>query len=360
MLKVALSHLFTFIHTHPATSLKRAKLPLLYRVENRIPSQRNTNMARNAYIDIGELLSTSKEAKAIEHSTVCTICLDTISERALASPCRHDTFDFHCLLTWLQESPTCPLCKADVETVRYQWRSPSDFDVYKVAPRLSTEISQGQNRPQTSAGSYGQRRRPRPRPRPVPSPDVALRHRRRIYRLGLYSSHVGSNRLSRFRDLTVELFCRDEELISRARKWIRRELQVFEFLNSDGNNVEQGAIRRAKNAEFLLEYIIAILKSVDIKGPDGQAEDMLQEFLGRDDARLFLHELRAWLRSPYTLLEDWDRHVQYGGNQHKVAEENEPLNQADTPPKPFQVSKGPENGDYPPFKRRHLEIANSR
>lgn len=273
---------------------------------------------------MGELLSESKEARAIEHYTVCTICLDTIAERALASPCRHDTFDFHCLLTWLQESPTCPLCKADVGTVEYQWRSPSDFDVYKVAPRLSTiEIPQGQNRPQSSAGSYGQRRRPRPRPRPVPSPDMALRHRRQIYRLGLYSSHVGSNRLSRFRDLTVELFCRDEELISRARKWIRRELQVFEYLNSDGNgnNVEQGGaiIRRAKNAEFLLEYIIAILKSVDIKGPDGQAEDMLQEFLGRDDARLFLHELRAWLRSPYTLLEDWDRHVQYGGTQHKVA-----------------------------------------
>lgn len=69
--------------------------------------------------------------------------------------------------------------------------------------------------------------------------------------------------------------------------------------------------RRANNAEFLLEYIIAILKTVDIKGSGGQAEDMLQEFLGRDNTRLFLHELKAWLRSPYTSLEDWDRNVQY-------------------------------------------------
>ena len=320
-------------------------------------------MGGNANRDVDEHPSTLKEAETIEHSTVCTICLDTISERALASPCRHDTFDFHCLLTWLQESPTCPLCKADVETVEYQWRSPRDFDVYKVAPRLLTEIAQGENRPQISAGSCGQRRRPRLRPRPAPSPEVAVSHRRQIYRLGLYSSHVGSNRLSRFRDLTVELFCRDEELISRARKWIRRELQVFEYLNPGVNNVEQGAVRRAKNAEFLLEYIIAILKSVDIKGPDGQAEDMLQEFLGRDDARLFLHELRAWLRSPYTLLEDWDRHVQYGGTQHKVAEESELSNQADTPPKPsrsFQVSKRLEHSDYPASKRRHVQNAISR
>lgn len=110
--------------------------------------------------------------------------------------------------------------------------------------------------------------------------------------------------------MTPQLFVRDEELVSRARKWIRRELQVFQFLSPDGDE-EEGITRKANNAEFLLEYIIAILKSVDIKGSGGQAEDMLQEFLGRDNTRLFLHELRAWLRSPYISLEDWDRNVQY-------------------------------------------------
>lgn len=116
--------------------------------------------------------------------------------------------------------------------------------------------------------------------------------------------------MSRFRDLTPALFNRDEELISRARKWIRRELQIFEFLNPDEGPV-QGIAIRTSNAEFLLEYIVAILRSVDIKGSGGQAEDMLKEFLGRENTTLFLHELRAWLRSPYTSLDDWDRHVQY-------------------------------------------------
>lgn len=151
------------------------------------------------------------------------------------------------------------------------------------------------------------------RPTP-PSPDSAILRRRHVYRNQLYSLHVGSNRLSRFRDFTPEMFRQDEELISRARKWIRRELQVFDFLNDsaiEGDNVEPVRSRRARNAEFLLEYIIAILKTVDIKGSGGQAEEMLQEFLGRDNARLFLHELRAWLRSPYTSLDDWDRAVQY-------------------------------------------------
>ena len=44
----------------------------------------------------------------------CSICLESISERAIASPCQHATFDFLCLVSWLQEHTTCPLCKAVV------------------------------------------------------------------------------------------------------------------------------------------------------------------------------------------------------------------------------------------------------
>ena len=52
-----------------------------------------------------------------------------------------------------------------------------------------------------------------------------------------------------------------------------------------------------------------ILTSRLLRG--SQAEDILQDFIGRDNTRLFFHELKAWLRSPYSTLEDWDRHVQY-------------------------------------------------
>ena len=201
--------------------------------------------------------------------------------------------------------------------VEYQWRSPTDFKTYPiVSSRQST--GNGTTTPTVvPSAPYGRRhfhnswRRRRPQIlRPTPSLDAALLHRRQVYSTQSYSLHVGSNRISRFQDLTPLIFSRDAELISRARKWIRRELQVFDFLSLDGNG-EEGISRRASNAEFLLEYIIAILKTVDIKGSGGQAEDMLQEFLGRDNTKLFLHELRAWLRSPYVSLEDWDRHVQY-------------------------------------------------
>lgn len=206
---------------------------------------------------------------------------------------------------------------AEVLSLEYDWKSPKDFKVY--------QVSQPKKRKRADAAPDIIHRNVRPeyRGRPRPSwrtqgprtqapvrADAALVRRRYIYRHRLYSLHVGTNRLSRFRELTPQLLARDEELISRARKWIRRELQVFEFLSSDGREGE-GVTMRGNNAEFLLEYIIAILKTVDIKGSGGQAEDMLQEFLGRDHTKLFLHELKAWLRSPYASLQDWDRHVQY-------------------------------------------------
>lgn len=144
-----------------------------------------------------------------------------------------------------------------------------------------------------------------------------------MYRNQLYSLRVGSNRLSQYTEMTPEQFNHEETLVSRARKWIRRELQVFSFLKPETEEEHRGRghvprpgrqrleERRANNAEFLLEYTIAILRTVDIKGSAGQAEELLKDFIGRENARLFLHELLAWLRSPYTSLEDWDRHVQY-------------------------------------------------
>ncbi|KFY20743.1 hypothetical protein V491_03464, partial [Pseudogymnoascus sp. VKM F-3775] len=133
-----------------------------------------------------------------------------------------------------------------------------------------------------------------------------------VYAQNLYSLHVGTNRISRFRDFTPQSLSASPELQSRARTWIRRELRVFAFLHP--TDTEEGGgrpTRRADNAEFLLEYIMAVLKTVDVQGAAGQAEELLREFLGREHARLFLHEVRAWLRSPYARLEDWDRNVQY-------------------------------------------------
>ncbi|PWY87979.1 RING finger domain protein [Aspergillus sclerotioniger CBS 115572] len=253
----------------------------------------------------------------------CVICLEPVSEAAVAVPCRHANFDFLCLVSWLELRRNCPLCKSEVTSVRYDLENPNGHKVYQL-PVASATASSSSHPPEASFHRAPRRpRRPRPQqpPHPAQTSDDPLRRRQHIYRHQLYSLRVGSNRLSQYRELTPERFNREEELVSRARKWIRRELKVFEFLNPETEEPASGRVaragpqrlenRRGNNAEFLLEYIIAILRTVDIKGSAGQAEELLRDFIGRGNARLFLHELQAWLRSPYSSLEDWDRNVQY-------------------------------------------------
>ncbi|KAK1914991.1 hypothetical protein P3342_011920 [Pyrenophora teres f. teres] len=245
----------------------------------------------------------------------CVICLSSLTERAITVPCNHYTFDFVCLVSWLQEQSTCPLCKTQVTAVQYDWRSPTDYKHYAVphshpathAPHSRTD------QPTSLFAPYGlPRRRQGPRrPYSPPVEDVALRRRRDVYQRKLYSLHVGSNPFSGYRDITPQLIAESPDMQSKARTWIRRELRVFTFLHADPADPSPAAATTSSNAEFLLSYIVSILKMVDLKASNGHAENLLTEFLGRDNSKLFLHELNAWLRSPYTKLEDWDHQNQY-------------------------------------------------
>lgn len=279
------------------------------------------------------LQSTLQEVAARDDGDTdcCVICLEAIDDPCETVPCGHRNFDYVCALSWFLDHPSCPLCKSTVTTLL---RGPADrpnreATAIKQKPEAQPKTQSSRERFEPR-GSFRNRRHERLRQhrRTEHHGQVtlsqALERRRSVYREGLYSKHVGTNRVSRYQELSPALFCSDEELVSRARLWIRRELQVFSFLSlEESESTNDGPApastaprtaterRRANNAEFLLEYIIAVLKSVDIMGSAGQAEDLISDFLGRDNTKLFLHELRAWLRSPFTKLEDWDRAVQY-------------------------------------------------
>ncbi|QDS71302.1 hypothetical protein FKW77_001610 [Venturia effusa] len=250
----------------------------------------------------------------------CVICLETISERAVTIPCNHVDFDFICILSWLLDQQA--RCKTEVTAVQYAFESPTEFKTFHI-PSKTSATSQSSSR--DAALTARSRRRA---PSPPPAIDNALLRRKFVYRHNLYSMHVGTNRISKHRNLTPMTFAASTALQSKARKWIRRELQVFEFLSPDhaptttntpstncSTSTPDSDTRNrslvSNNVEALLEYIILILKKVQIKGADGRAEDLVQEFLGRENARLFLHELEAWLRAPYHTLEEWDGVVQH-------------------------------------------------
>lgn len=235
----------------------------------------------------------------------CTICLEAIQERAVASPCNHLSFDFICLVQWLQDHATCPLCKADVKEVHYDWRSPEDYKIYTVGQQRAAEKAAATQ--QTARRSAARRRRDIPWGPAAGSArsseeDPSLASRRQVYAQHTPSLHVGANRISQYQNFTPATFVSSPALQTRARIFLRRELRVFNFLDRR----PAGA-----NREFLIEYLVAVLKVNDPKGADGKAEELVKDFLGREDARLLLHEVDAWLRSPYESLESWDRYVQY-------------------------------------------------
>ncbi|KAH6637818.1 hypothetical protein C7974DRAFT_432658 [Boeremia exigua] len=251
-----------------------------------------------------------------ESEDTCVICLSQVTERAVTVPCNHYSFDFVCLVSWLQERSACPLCKTEVTAVQYDRKGPDDFKSYSIrrthTPKDPSNVTDNQRQSSglTGYGPPGRRRCIR-RTFSPPADDPALRKRREIYQRGLFSMHVGSNPHSGYRDVTPHMIAAHPELQSKARTWIRRELRVFAFLHTDPTGSSSQAATTSSNAEFLLSYIVSALKVVDIKASNGHTENLLAEFLGRDITILFLHELQAWLRSPFTRLKDWDEEVQY-------------------------------------------------
>ncbi|KAF8536052.1 hypothetical protein BDD12DRAFT_633018, partial [Trichophaea hybrida] len=237
----------------------------------------------------------------------CVICLESISESCKALPCQH-SYDYICLLTWLELRQTCPLCNATVQIIEVfdkasqkliqvcAYTSPHQREFqHRVEP--PPPCSKPVQNPISTFRNHHRRRRLWNHPPERISTDIAILRRQHVYRTKMRCLHVGSNRISRFRNFTPRMLLNDEELQSRAKMFIRRELQVFEWTN--------------ENAEFILEYIIGILKTVDLKASTGAAEDMLTDFLGRENAGIFCHEIHAFLRSPFTSLESFDGFVQY-------------------------------------------------
>ncbi|KAI5793872.1 RING finger domain protein [Peziza echinospora] len=244
-----------------------------------------------------------------EEGVNCVICLDKISELCTTVPCGH-SYDFVCILNWLELRQNCPLCNCLVVEL-HTCSVDGKIQKHSVEPPRPTSAPPASTSTSTPSSTSGRetfllrnraytrslnRRRRRRSPSPI-SEDTAILRRRFIYKHKLRSLYVGSNRMSRFRNVGPRDFREDEELVSRARMWVRRELQVWEWTNS--------------NAEFLIEFVIGILKSVDLKGSAGQAEEMMTEILGREHAQIFIHELHAFLKSPFTSLRPFDEFVQY-------------------------------------------------
>ncbi|KPI40278.1 uncharacterized protein AB675_7786 [Cyphellophora attinorum] len=106
-------------------------------------------------------------------------------------------------------------------------------------------------------------------------------------------------------------------LLRLAKIWIRRELSLFSFLNptapatSHHHHTAHSRRPRPTTAPFLTNFVLAILTQLDLSGAGDsfQAVDLLAEYLGGSDARLFVYELKAFLNSGCGTLREWDEEV---------------------------------------------------
>ncbi|SPO04453.1 uncharacterized protein DNG_07138 [Cephalotrichum gorgonifer] len=246
----------------------------------------------------------------------CVICFDTLDSAASANPCLHDSYHSHCLLKWLELNPSCPLCKTPVTHVT---AGPSLRTIYTVPakpPAARADPLSLWGRPANLP--LPARRRPRRRQNQPPAPAATLesfpRYRLDVYRHSRFSLHVGSNPHTGYRPLTPATL-HDPSHLSRARAFIRRELLVLDALDPDlprpeGLLPRGAAASPQRSRAFRLEYIVAVLKAAGPHGSSGAGEELLERYLGRH-TRLFLHELRSFLRSPFGRVEAWDREVGY-------------------------------------------------
>src|SRR5690349_8803156 len=84
-------------------------------------------------------LNDGDETEKAASPDCCVICLDIITEPCSALPCAHAHFDLLCLLSWVQERATCPLCKASISKIRYKDAKSDKEHLYPVEDATGTQ-----------------------------------------------------------------------------------------------------------------------------------------------------------------------------------------------------------------------------
>ncbi|KII62300.1 E3 ubiquitin-protein ligase ICP0 [Thelohanellus kitauei] len=74
-----------------------------------------------------------KPIPIVESTMVCPICMSTIADPSILSPCYH-IFCLRCAVPWLQTKPSCPVCRRIVKSIIYRIQ---DRETYLEEPVFS-------------------------------------------------------------------------------------------------------------------------------------------------------------------------------------------------------------------------------
>lgn len=188
--------------------------------------------------------------------------------------------------------------KSQVTSISYNFHAPDLFRTFGLPSPTATDALREDQRTVGRARA----RRFRRAPSPAHPKNPAQEFRRHVYKHNCLCLRIGTSPHTGYQNLTAASFTSSPELQRKARLFLRRELQIFTFLSLD---------KRVPNNEFLIEYMVAVLKRFEIRDSEGRVQRLIGEYLGMENAGMVCHELEGFLRWKGEGLKEWDEVVQY-------------------------------------------------
>ncbi|CAM9187723.1 unnamed protein product [Bubo scandiacus] len=152
---------------------------------------------------------------ATETEQICPICCDTPRDNAYGLPCRH-WFGLDFILPWLNLKRECPICRKQVEKVRFPVQEENDYIDVITLPEASRDVSSQAG----TAPSHPAKNSPyHPMASPAPSPQGTLSPDEQGT-AGPEAQAVGGI----LPKVWAELFQTDHHLLNPLLPWLRLEL----------------------------------------------------------------------------------------------------------------------------------------
>eukprot|EP00038_Savillea_parva_P017790 m.21557 g.21557 ORF g.21557 m.21557 type:complete len:487 (+) comp3905_c0_seq1:119-1579(+) len=235
----------------------------------------------------------------------CAVCLEPYNDRAVLDGCFH-AFCLDCITTWARQARSCPLCKAEFDTVIHTIVSNTEYATTTFGPLPTTER-------QGAATLHRRVVRPTARrstPGRTPWGDVApssaaassrgaatVELRRAVYAERLVRNPTPRGRYKP-RPLNPAMFSAAQGGLNRLVPWLKRELFVLIGANRD-------------HQDFMLQLVCALLRKVGLDKHRAAVRAELEPFLLHNTSR-FLDELASFAESPFDMV-CYDQLVTYQG-----------------------------------------------
>ncbi|EGD78993.1 hypothetical protein PTSG_01964 [Salpingoeca rosetta] len=245
----------------------------------------------------------------------CPICLDALNDKALLDGCFH-SFCFECIMSWLNVSRTCPLCKAPVSSVIHSIKSATIFKRITLPPqrppapepappfsRHHPHHHHHHHRRHHHAGAFDARRDRRRHTTSRWSAhetvaderrrETGLDRRRAVYAANMRALPEYDEQLrARERSIAPSGLARDERNRRRVLAWAKRDINALV----------------PTNTAFVYAYLESLLSTTDLRATHILVQSLAPFLLAHTE--LFVHELQMFARSPLSM-PAYDAHVRY-------------------------------------------------